>query len=631
MFEDLKRESANYLRDFAARLLGVDRMAKQALVLCIDLILAYVAVVVSFSLRLGFWDVYSDSIFIFFFVQVLLFTPIFIVRRMYQNLFRYHGARGLRELVFACLLLTVPNVWMFGVISWDGIPRTLSVLFPWIFFSFVALTRVMARVILMDLVGENVEKRNAVIYGAGLAGRQLALSLSHEKAYNLVGYIDDDPTLSRIRLEGVAIYPSSKLEDVVERYDIAVVFLAMPALRRTKKAKVIKRLQHLNVKVLSLPAINEILDGEVSFSDLREVDVADLLSRDPVAPDPGLLGLSITGKTVVVTGAGGSIGSELARQILRLRPAKLVLLDMSEAALYMIDQEVRTYLEQEGQPPEIVVTELASVEKKSAVRRIFRKHKPHTVFHAAAYKHVPIVEDNVVAGVGNNVLGTMYCAKAACAADVERFVLVSTDKAVRPTNVMGASKRVCELVLQALAEEEGCRTIFSMVRFGNVLASSGSVVPLFRQQIAEGGPVTLTHQEITRYFMTIPEAAELVIQAGALARGGEVYLLDMGDSVKIIDLAKTMIRLSGRSVRDEENPEGDIEIVESGLRPGEKLFEELLIDAKAEETPHKRVFKAKEARRSWPELESYLSEIENFVRRGDAEALRNKVWEVITF
>ncbi|WP_374407150.1 polysaccharide biosynthesis protein [Pelagerythrobacter sp.] len=614
-------------RSVSAGLLGASRRSKRLLAGAVDVVLCVLAVIVAFSVRLGYWEALDQPMVVMVAVEIALFLPIFVASGVYSNLFRFHGAQGMIQISRACAILAIPNVIVFGLISYDGVPRTLSVLFPLVFFALVALSRIVARYVLVDVFGEIGVKRNVLIYGAGSAGRQLSSSLAHENKYRLVGYIDDDPVLSRSKLEGIPIHASDLLESVIRRDAVEIVFLAIPGMPRARRAELVERLQAADVHVLTLPGVTEIVDGKVSVSDLREIDVADLLSRDPVQPDAALMRQTIAGKIVLVTGAGGSIGSELARQIVAQRPERLILVEMTEAALYQIDVELRALARQHGIEVDIV-PELASIDKKGSVRRIFDHYRPHTVYHAAAYKHVPMVEANVVSGVANNLRGTLNCALAACEIAAERFILVSTDKSVRPTNVMGASKRICEMVLQALSTQD-CPTVFSMVRFGNVLGSSGSVVPRFREQIAAGGPVSITHPDITRYFMTIPEAAELVIQAGAMAEGGEVYLLEMGEPVKIIDLARTMIQLSGRTLRDADNPEGDIAIVETGLRPGEKLFEELLIGAEAQPTQHPRIFRAREDHLPWAELEEQLAQIDRLVRVGDALGIRAKLRELV--
>ncbi len=614
-------------RGLSASLLRADRNSKRLLAVAADIVSCVIAVLISFSIRLGYWQLFSEAALVMIAVEMALFLPIFFGGGVYSNLFRFHGSRGMTQLAFCCVALAIPTIVIFGMIAYPGVPRTVSVLFPLVFFALVALSRILARFVLVDLFGDRSARRNVLIYGAGSAGRQLASSIAYEREYRLIGYLDDDPTLSESRLEGIPIYSTGNLEQVLERGAIEIVFLAIPSMPRERRVRLVERLQDNDVHVLTLPGLTEIVDGKVSVSDLREIDVTDLLSRDPVKPDPALLRRTITGKVVMVTGAGGSIGSELARQILAQEPQRVVLVEMTEAALYAIDDELRALAKERDVAPDIV-PELASIGNDASVRRIFARYRPHTVYHAAAYKHVPMVEANVVSGVANNVRSTLNCARAACAIGVERFILVSTDKAVRPTNVMGASKRVCEMVLQALARED-CPTIFSMVRFGNVLGSSGSVVPRFREQIANGGPISITHSDITRYFMTIPEAAELVIQAGAMAEGGEVYLLDMGEPVKILDLARTMIRLSGRTIRDAENPEGDIEIVETGLRPGEKLYEELLIGAEAQPTEHLRIFRAQEDFLPWARLESELAVLDGFAAEGEGPKIRAKLHELV--
>lgn len=613
---------------FSRTMLRADRRVKRALAIVTDSLCCIAAVLLSFSIRLGYWQVFSKPVLVMAATELVLFLGLFTLLGVYSNLFRFHGPRGLGQIAMACLALALPTIAVFGFYGVPGVPRTVSVLFPLVFFALVAITRLIARFLLVDLLGRGGKERHVLIYGAGSAGMQLASSLAHESGYRLMGYLDDNPRLAGSRIEGVPIYPLSELEWAIAERGVEIVFLAMPSLPRAERATLVERLQDSNVHVLTLPGLGEIVDGRVSVSDLREIEVTELLSRDPVAPDPELLRSTIEGKVVLVTGAGGSIGSELARQIVRLGPQRLVLVEMSEAALYTVDQEVRAIAREIGASTAIM-PELASVEKASATRRIFERYRPHTVYHAAAYKHVPMVEANVISGVSNNVRATHNCAIAACETGVERMILISTDKAVRPTNVMGASKRVCELVLQALAQDGQYSTVFSMVRFGNVLGSSGSVVPRFKQQIAAGGPVEVTHRDITRYFMTIPEAAELVIQAGAMAEGGEVYLLDMGEPVRIMDLARTMIRLSGRSVRDEENPGGDVAIVETGLRPGEKLYEELLIDAEAQPTAHARIFRAMEDHVAWERLEPALKQLDRLAWDGDSAAIRAILRELV--
>jgi len=614
-------------RQAASALLATRRSFKRAVVIAADCVAVMLAVWLSFSIRLGYWQLDTRPVLILAAFEIVVCIAAFHAVGAYRNMFRFLGARGLFQLAFACLLAAVPTVIFFGLNSVVGVPRTISVLFPIIFLGLVAMGRIVARYLLVELFGEAAEQKRVLIYGAGMAGRQLAVSLELEPSYKLLGYIDDDAALAGTRIENLPIHSSAELERVIDGTRADIVLLALPEISRSGRAAVVKRLQECGVHVQTLPGVREIVDGRVSIKDLREIEVTELLSRDTVQPDPALLTRAIEGKTVLVTGAGGSIGSELCRQILRQGPRRLVMFEMTEAVLYAIDAELRHARDEAGLEVELI-PELGSLENQAATRRLFERFRPDVVFHAAAYKHVPLVEQNAVAGVRNNVFSTLNAALAAVESKVERFVLVSTDKAVRPTNVMGASKRVCELILQALAAKQGA-TVFSMVRFGNVLGSSGSVVPQFERQIAMGGPVTVTHREVTRFFMTIPEAAELVIQAGAMARGGEVYLLDMGEPVKIYELAESMIRLAGLTVRDERHPEGDIEIQEIGLRPGEKLYEELLISAEARPTAHSRIMMADENRLGWEELNGSLDRMAKLLDRADGDGVRRMLKELV--
>lgn len=462
------------------------------------------------------------------------------------------------------------------------------------------------------------------IYGAGQAGTQLASALRMVNEYAPIAFIDDKKELHGATIGGIKVHPPERLQDLVVKMDIKEILLAMPSLKRAQQKQILDRLEPLKVKIKVTPPIRSLINGELRVQDMRDIEIEDLLGRDSVEPDPRLISTCITGKVVLVTGAGGSIGSELCRQIIRLRPARLMLLEMSEFALYSIEHELRHMQKALGSEVELVPF-LGSVLDNKKCERILRVFSVDTVYHAAAYKHVPLVEHNPIEGIRNNVFGTLCIARAAIDAGVKSFVLISTDKAVRPTNVMGTTKRLAELILQAFArEKENLRshTRFCMVRFGNVLGSSGSVVPLFRRQIKEGGPVTVTHPEITRYFMTIPEAAQLVLQAGAMAEGGDVFVLDMGQPVKIMELAKRMIHLSGLEVKCDEHPEGDIEIKAVGLRPGEKLYEELLIGENVEGTEHPLIMRAHEEELSWGELEKLLLQLEDACNRFDYEGVR---------
>ena len=462
---------------------------------------------------------------------------------------------------------------------------------------------------------------NVIIYGAGEAGRELFESLKHSYKYNVVAYIDDDNHLAGAYLHGKKIYAEHELISLIETFKVAQVILAMPSMGRASKKQIMDQLSDISVKINDVPSLRELADERVTVSHIQPIDILDVLGRDIVEPVAELLQKNITNQSVLVTGAGGSIGSELCRQIIKNKPKCLVLYEQSEYALYTIEQELRNKKKENVEYQDIeIVSIIGSVVNEKKLIDIFKNHHINTIYHAAAYKHVPIVESNPFEGTINNTKGTYHCACAAMAAGVDTFVLISTDKAVRPTNVMGASKRLAELVCQGLSQQSS-HTCFSMVRFGNVLGSSGSVVPLFTKQIEQGGPITITHPEITRYFMTIPEAASLVIQAGAMAFGGEVFVLDMGAPVKIVDLAKRMIRLTGCELKDDDNPDGDIEIIFTGLRPGEKLYEELIIgEDNIEKTFHPLIMQAMEHSFPLEDIENILFE---FIERSKQQDI---VW-----
>jgi FlaA1/EpsC-like NDP-sugar epimerase len=554
--------------------------------------------------------------------SVLISLPIFIFYGLYREVFRHSGWPALLVLLRAMLVYALIFITIFTGIGIEGVPRTIGFIQPIVLLLLIGTSRVLAGYWLRNpyrKVLRLAKVPRVLIYGAGNAGRQLAAALSHSYEMQVVGFIDDDPQLQGSVLAGKKIYKPELLSDLVVSLQVSSVLLAMPSASRHRRNQILQLVQQSRVGVQTLPGMSELAQGKISTQDLRSLDIDDLLGRDPVIPDPVLLGKNITNKIVLVTGAGGSIGSELCRQIIERRPKTLVLLEQSEFALYQIHQELSHKLEgalESGQPAIGLIPILASVTNPSRIQLILEEVRPDTIYHAAAYKHVPLVEANPTEGIKNNTFGTLVIAKIAMQLGVPNFILISTDKAVRPTNVMGASKRLAEMVLQALAAIS-TKTFFAMVRFGNVLDSSGSVVPKFRQQIKDGGPVTVTDFEMTRFFMTIPEAAQLVIQAGAMAKGGEVFLLDMGEPVKILDLARRMIELSGLEVKSKDNPNGDIEITQIGLRPGEKLYEELLIAGNPDKTAHPRIFMAQEAFMAWDLFESKLAELNSAVDQND--------------
>jgi FlaA1/EpsC-like NDP-sugar epimerase len=607
--------------DEITRISMLSRPVRRWMAVALDGAMCVFSAWAAFCLRLGELYPFDRLVFI---VAVTSLTTWFVVAwrcNVYRTIIRFAGSRTLLGLISAVAVHAIPMALVFMVAGVPHVPRTIGLLQPILFLAQLALSRLVISYLIIDLLGLRGARgtRLVVIYGAGRAGELLAQSIRHQVGLQLVGFVDDDPRLAGQKLNGVLIYPPHEFEELMRLRSINEVLLAMPGASMARRKQVIESLQPFNVHVRSLPSMGHIIDGKVAFTDLREVPVEDLLGRDPVQPNELLLGKTLLGKTVLVTGAGGSIGSELCRQIMRCSPARLVLLEQSEFALYSIQRELEHSAQTSGGVE--LVSELASVVDADAVGRILSRWSPDTVFHAAAYKHVPLVEANPLAGLKNNAFGTRNVVLAAEQCHARHFILVSTDKAVRPTNVMGASKRLCELIVQAraaLQNKSNPRTVFSIVRFGNVLGSSGSVVPLFKEQIRAGGPVTLTHADVTRYFMTIPEASQLVIQAGALAKGGEVFVLDMGEPVRIGDLAESMIRLSGLTVRNQANPDGDIEICEIGLRPGEKLSEELLIGDNPEPTAHPRIMKAREVMISWMDLEPALARLGEMLKAGDA-------------
>ena len=550
-------------------------------------------------------------------VAPILAIPIFIRLGLYRAVIRFMEERVLLVVAGGVTLSVLLLAALITLTHSAGFSRGVLVIYWLLAIVYVGASRFMARSLFLRVERRKDSRKLVVIYGAGRAGTQLALALKAGREYVPVAFVDDNPAIQKTELAGLRVYSPDALPDVLTAKDVDEILLALPSASRARRAEIILALEELNCKVKLVPGMADIVNGTVTADAIRDVEIDDLLGREAVAPEQNLLGRCVTGKVVLVSGAGGSIGSELCRQIIRFRPERLVLMELSEFALYSIEQELTSICARMNAEVEIVAL-LGSVIHQRRNEMAMKSFGVQTVYHAAAYKHVPLVEHNPIEGVRNNVLGTKRMAEAALAAGVEAFVLISTDKAVRPTNVMGASKRLSELVLQALARQGG-KTRFCMVRFGNVLGSSGSVVPLFRRQIAAGGPITLTHPEITRYFMTIPEAAQLVIQAGAMGKGGEVYVLDMGQPVKIIDLARRMIHLSGLKVRDEACPDGDISIEIVGLRPGEKLYEELLIGENVEGTSHPLIMRAYEHELSWDLLQERLTELDSASQAFDYE------------
>jgi FlaA1/EpsC-like NDP-sugar epimerase len=574
-------------------------------------------------LRLGEWTLLTGWQWVAVASAVTLGLPIFDRAGLYRSVFRYTGWLPMLNLVRACLVFGAIYSLVFTFIGVPDVPRTVGLIQPVLLLVTLAASRAAVQYLLggnFRRVRAEKESPRVLIYGAGDAGRQLAAALRRSRQMELAGFLDDDATLHGGILEGMVIHDPAGIRHLVVTLGITDVLLAIPSASRRRRLEIVEMLRGANLNIRTLPGLIDLASGQIEISDVRPLEIEDLLGRDPVKPNPVLLRKNVTGKAVMVTGAGGSIGSELCRQILALEPSRLILVEASEYALYSVHRELGA-VPLAGTRAELVPV-LASVQDEGRMRAVLERMRPASIYHAAAYKHVPLVQHNCLEGLKNNTLGTFVTARLAREYGVSDFVLISTDKAVRPTNVMGATKRLAELVVQALADEGG-GTCYGIVRFGNVLGSSGSVVPLFRDQIADGGPVTLTHKDVTRYFMTIPEAAQLVLQAGAMATGGEVFVLDMGEPVLVRDLARNMIELSGLTMRTPQNPDGDIEIEIIGLRPGEKLHEELLIGNDPSPTPHERIMRAREHFLRLADLEPALERIARAIAAADIEgALR---------
>jgi FlaA1/EpsC-like NDP-sugar epimerase len=613
----------------ASPILALPRVAKRIVALCVDISLCALTVWLAYYLRLGELVPLAGSALWAVGLSVGIALPLFIVSGLYRAIFRYSGWPALVTVAKAVATYGLIYASIFTAMGVPGVPRTIGIIQPILLLLFVGASRALARVWLGDhyqSILKQAGRPKVLIYGAGKTGRQLAAAMANSPEMQVAGFLDDDDRLHGHVLNGQPIYNPGDLAHWVSALGVSTVLLAMPSMGRKRRNEVLALMRNARVSVRTLPSVTDLAQGKVNVSDVRELDIDDLLGREPVSPNHILLSRNIAEKVVLVTGAGGSIGSELCRQILAVGPQALLLIEQSEFALYAIHQELEEKL---ADRPVRLVPLLASVQDGDRLHEIMATWKPDTVYHAAAYKHVPLVEHNPAEGIKNNVLGTLRVAEAAQNNGVTDFVLVSTDKAVRPTNIMGASKRLAEMVLQALAAAPS-GTRFAMVRFGNVLGSSGSVVPRFRQQIRDGGPITLTHPDITRFFMTIPEAAQLVLQAGAMAKGGDVFVLDMGEPVRIMDLALRMIELSGLSVKTSEYPDGDIGIETTGLRPGEKLYEELLIGDNPMSTNHPGIMKASEEYIFWDALEPHIHALEAALQINDVGVVRQMMQNLVT-
>ena len=624
--------------------LSLPRYAKRTIALSVDIGLCVLTVWLAFCLRMDEFVTLSGDAFWGVAIAVVIALPIFIISGLYRAIFRYSGVPAMLAVARAIAVYGLLYASAITAVGIAGVPRSVGLIQPMLLFLAIGGSRALARYWLGGNYRSQLqiaELPKTLVYGAGNAGRQLVSALENSFEMRVVGFLDDDDRLHGHVLNGQPIFSPDDLSELIESKGITHVLMAIPSVSRRRRNEILKKMGGHQVAVRTLPSVTDLAEGRVTTSHLRDLDIDDLLGREVVAPNHILLAKNISARVVLVTGAGGSIGGELCRQIIKLKPEKLLLVDISEFALYTIHSELEGIREVSGdRNAASIVPLLASVQDEERMREIMDTWLPETVYHAAAYKHVPLVEHNLIEGVKNNVIGTLITAQVAIEKGVSDFVLISTDKAVRPTNVMGASKRLAELCLQALYAlqtrqtankiiktsegtklRQAAKTKLSMVRFGNVLDSSGSVIPKFRKQIRDGGPITLTHPEIIRYFMTIPEAAQLVIQAGAMAEGGDVFLLDMGEPVKIIDLAQRMVDLSGLSVRDEAQPDGDIEIVVTGLRPGEKLYEELILGDDPQPTMHPKIQRAQDPFIPWDEIEVDLETMKILLSHNNVEVI----------
>jgi FlaA1/EpsC-like NDP-sugar epimerase len=604
----------------AKSILNLPRFTKQIVAIIVDLSLCVLCVWFAFYLRLDQFISIKGAGLTAVMVSIALALPVFWILGLYKTIFRYSGLSIMFSASIALLVYGLLYFLVFGVYGVMGIPRSIGILQPMLLFFAV----VSSRLFIKYLLGGNYffkDKyqflKKTLIYGAGSAGQQLVSALANSNELKVVGFLDDDDRLHGQVLQGQEIYSSLKIADLIKSKEVQLVLLVLPNISRSRRNEILKNLSNYPLKVQTLPTAADIIQGRVNLSDIKDLDIDDILNRDQVLPNTELLSKNITSKVVLITGSGGSIGSELARQIIKLNPQKLLLLELNEFALYKIYEELKIANENLK-----IIPLLVNVQDQNKINEIFKTFKVDTVYHAAAYKHVPLVEENISEGIKNNVFATLAVTKAALSQAVKNFVLISSDKAVRPTNIMGASKRLAELCVQGLYKNlKNNKTKMSIVRFGNVLESSGSVIPKFKKQIKDGGPVTLTHPDVTRYFMTLTEASQLVIQAGAMSEDCDVFVLDMGESVKIKDLICRVVKLSGLTVKDENNKEGDIEIKIIGLRSGEKLYEELLLGDNPQKTQHAKIQKAQDPFIPFNQLEVDLNNLKTLLDH-------NKVLEV---
>ena len=615
------------IQKFIRLILNQPRFVKTSIAFLIDFVLCVFSIWISYYLRLGDFVSLSQRGFSALVFSILIAFPLFIIFGLYKSIFRYSG--------MSTISLVSKAIFVYGVIysslivffRIDDIPRTIGLIQPLVLWTLIISWRILLKNLLSKLISNTRFKNNisnALVYGAGIAGRQLVRAMQESTDIKIKGFLDDDVNQQGCFIDGKIIFPPTELEHLIKQKNINLILLALPSIPISQRSKIILTLSNYKVAVRTIPSISDLAKGKSLITDLIDLNIDELLGRIIVEPNSELMSKNIFSKTILVTGAGGSIGSELCRQIIKYRPKNILLLEISEFALYKIHSELEVLNKDNIK----LIPLLASIQDQKRIKEIFAIWRPSTIFHAAAYKHVPLVEHNLIEGLKNNLFGTFYLANLAIRYEVLNFVFISTDKAVRPTNFMGATKRISEISLQALNNidnKDATKTKFSIVRFGNVLDSSGSVIPKFREQIKNGGPITLTHPDITRYFMTIREAAQLVIQAGAMSDGGDVFLLDMGEQIRIYDLAKRMIQLSGKSIKDEKNINGDIQIKITGLRPGEKLYEELLLSDSPQKTEHPKIFKSKEPFIKLRDLLLEINYLEKLIEKNDLNNIVRKL------
>ncbi len=598
-------------------ILNLPRFTKITIAILTDITLCIISFWLAFYLRIDEFVSLRGNILIAAIISIFITIIVFWLFSLYRTMFRYSGRYVLSSIAFAVGVYGLIYFSIIAIYVIPGVPRSIGIIQPLILFFAVSASRLLVRFFFNPKANskKNSSLKNAIVYGAGNAGRQLVLSLENSFQIKVRGFLDDDASLHGQVINGKEVSSVENLSKIIKSKKIELILLAIPSVGRIKRMKIIEKLTQHKVTIRTLPSINDLIEGKISVSDIRDLDISDILVRDSNFADEILLKKNINNKVIMITGAGGSIGSELSRQILNLIPNKIILLELSEFNLYKINQELIELKKKQNIFSKIqIIPLIASVTDKEKISKIINSYKPDTIYHAAAYKHVSMVEENICEGVKNNIFGTIVTLDSAIKENVSNFVLVSSDKAVRPTNIMGATKRIAELYLIAISKEiKNSDMKFCAVRFGNVLGSSGSIIPKFKKQIYEGGPITLTHPEVTRYFMTIPEAVQLVINAGLLSNGGDIFLLDMGKPIKIKDLIYRIVKLSGLEVRDEKNPDGDIAIDIIGLRPGEKLYEELLVGDDQEKTQNPKIFKANDPYISFTELNKNLKQLEYLI------------------